>query len=92
MLEKSFWLEEDRDQLGLLLATLSAVLSVTLASCRKFRGQPSITHLGKDHVFTVLLWFSKSFTFELKTWNEQDTKITSVKINSVLIVDEDRGC
>ena len=38
VLEKSFWLEEDRDQLGLLLATLAAVLSVTLAHCRKFRG------------------------------------------------------
>ena len=35
VLEKSFWLEEDRDQLGLLLAALAAVLGVALARCRR---------------------------------------------------------
>ena len=50
MLEKSFWLEKNRDQLGLLLATLAAVLSA-----RCFNLMKSVTHVDNDHLLTVLL-------------------------------------
>ena len=44
LLEKSFWLEEDRDQLGLLVATLAAVLSLALAFRRRLRGYSHCSH------------------------------------------------